>query len=641
MEDATRLVSTGELVKVWDSSSMMPLEQFSPHCRTHSVAQACWSSNNQYMLTSSSSGDKLVLSSLKSSPVAVVELADGRNQTRVCLSSSSQFVASGGLDHCVHIWDLKTKRLLRSFKEHTDEVTCVTFSPGDSCVASSSISGDVLLHSMTTHQSGKLLGSSSAAQAVQEVRFSAVKRSLLGSCSVGGAVVLFDSNTQKELHTFDSAHKAPACALAFSPTSDLLLVSVGLDKRVVCYDTASKIVLRSIRADSPLTAVDFTPDGTGLVVGTTRGSIYQYDLRNSSSPTKVTLAHKTSVTCLRFQNTTRHKSSKLPPTKISSIKRSSSKPPSNQSEDAPSPSPGPAPSRQPTSTGGVGAEPPSREAEGRPGTEPLVALEKFGQVGRSSLDIFSPVRDGPADVYRHLSLTRDSSPSVLIGPDPKTPSADSPFITIAEAGPREGPALTGRGSLDIFSPTRDDSHRRTPLTAGRSFSNVSVFPSPLTIKEEEPVGTQEAEHDGKSDKTSSPSLDDSETPPPSARQTNHRRLTPESSPCRANGDPSSSACDSAPQEAPPTAAAAGQAVAGAPMTPLQVHFIQNMIHDTLEEFWDKSHKDVINLQVEMIRQFYIQLKEIHSLLEKYSVNESLVEEIERLREEIRQLKANY
>jgi len=39
-----------------------------------------------------------------------------KKQTRVCLSSSSQFLASGGLDHGVHIWDLKTKRLHRSLK---------------------------------------------------------------------------------------------------------------------------------------------------------------------------------------------------------------------------------------------------------------------------------------------------------------------------------------------------------------------------------------------------------------------------------------------------------------------------------------------------------------------------------------------
>lgn len=63
-------------------------------------------------------------------------------------------------------------------------------------------------------------------------------------------------------------------------------------------------VLRSIRVESPLTSVDFTLDGTGLVVGSTQGKIYQYDLRNSSSPTRIIVAHKTSVTCLRFQSNT-------------------------------------------------------------------------------------------------------------------------------------------------------------------------------------------------------------------------------------------------------------------------------------------------------------------------------------------------
>lgn len=54
-------------------------------------------------------------------------------------------------------------------------------------------------------------------------------------------MVLWDSNTQKEIHVFDSAHKAPGSGLAFSPASELLVVSVGLDKKIVCYDTASKM----------------------------------------------------------------------------------------------------------------------------------------------------------------------------------------------------------------------------------------------------------------------------------------------------------------------------------------------------------------------------------------------------------------
>ncbi|XP_042372454.1 protein NEDD1-like [Plectropomus leopardus] len=158
MEEVTRLVSTGDCVRIWDAASMAPLEQFNPHSASHPVAQACWSSNNQYLVSASSSGDKLVVSSLKLSPVPVVELGEGKKQTRVCLSSSSQFLVSGGLDHCVHIWDLKTKRLHRSLKDHKEEVTCVSFNVNDSYVASGSTSGDLVLHSLTTNLSSKAFG---------------------------------------------------------------------------------------------------------------------------------------------------------------------------------------------------------------------------------------------------------------------------------------------------------------------------------------------------------------------------------------------------------------------------------------------------------------------------------------------------
>ncbi|XP_062276434.1 protein NEDD1 [Scomber scombrus] len=680
MEEMTRLMSTGDSVKLWDTVTMAPLEQFNPHSISHPVAQACWSSNNQFMVSASSSGDKLVVSSLKASPVPVVELAEGKKQTRVALSSSSQYLVSGGLDHCVHIWNLKTTRLHRSLKDHKEEVTCVSFNANDSCIASGSTSGDLVLHSLTTNLSSKAFGHGSE-QPVHDLRLSQLKRSLLGSISDSGTVVLWDSNTQKELQVFDGAHKAPGSGLAFSPISELLVVSVGLDKKIVFYDTASKIVVRSIRVENPLTSVDFTPDGTGLVVGSSRGKIYQYDLRNCNASTRITVAHKTSVTCLRFQSAaTRHKSS----TKISSTKRASSKLSSGQQE--------PPPPRQ--TTGGAAAELLSREAEGQQGSEPtttdsfspavtsskLLSRDGEGQqfIGRGSLDIFSPVRE----VTSMEQLSRDGEGQQFIGrssldifspvrEDSRTQGtpADAPFgrtaVTSMEQLPRdgEGHKFIGRGSLDIFSPVREDadsgnSHRKTPLLAsgGRCYSPLSVYQTPPTIREEEPISAAAAEpcDSRKTEKTSGSSLDDQTTPTPS-QPTNHSQpappfFTPDPSLRRANGIQAQLSYDSPVQEAPPTAAAAADVSSSlapslpgqsAPLTSLQVHFIQNMIQEAVDECRESCHRDIINLQVEMIRQFYIQLNEIHGLVEKYSVNESLVEEIEKLREENRQLRTNY
>ncbi|XP_054876628.1 protein NEDD1 isoform X2 [Poeciliopsis prolifica] len=655
MEEATRLVSTGDCVKIWDAVSMATLEQFNPHSVSHPVAQAYWSSNNQYLVSASSSGDKLVVSSIKSVPVPVVELADGKKQTRVCLSSSSQFLVSGGLDHCVHMWDLKTKRLHRSLKDHKEEVTCVSFNSNDSCIVSGSTSGDLVLHSLTTNLSSRAFGHGSN-QPIHDLRLSAVKRSLLGSISDGGSMVLWDANTQRELQVFDGAHKAPGSGLAFSPTSDLLVVSVGLDKKIICYDTASKLILRAIRVDGPLTSVDFTLDGTGLVVGSTQGKIYQYDLRNSSSPSGITVAHKTSVTCLRFQSiASRHKSSKLGSAKVSSSKRSSSK---LGSQPDPAHFAGSAPQRQVTCTGGASAEVMCREGECQQGAEQRPQGEKFGIVGRNSLDIFSPAREGP-DLGIH-GFGGDAA-------------FGRPQVTVLEG---EGQELVGRASLDIFSPVREDSHsvggsqRRTPLGTQRgaagvqSYSPMSVFQSPQTIKEEELSSAAAAiePSDRKPGRSSSSSQEgEPRTPPTAAQQPNQSQAAPpffttEPSLHRANGIQTQLSYDS-----PAAAAASGSAAmaaaacsslsqniadvvrqdGAAPLTSLQIHFIQNMIHETLEEFRTACHQDILNLQVEMIRQFYIQLMEIHGLIEKYSVNESLVEEIERLREENRRLKANY
>ena len=55
-------------------------------------------------------------------------------------------------------------------------------------------------------------------------------------------------------------------------------------------------------ADSPLTSIDTLHDGVTMVVGSTRGKIYQYDLRMSSVPVRTLESHKSSVQCLKFQN---------------------------------------------------------------------------------------------------------------------------------------------------------------------------------------------------------------------------------------------------------------------------------------------------------------------------------------------------
>ncbi len=57
-------------------------------------------------------------------------------------------------------------------------------------------------------------------------------------------------------------------------------------------------ILKKIEIDSPVTAVEFFPDGTSLVIGTNRGKILIYDLRSISTPVQSIIGHATSITKL-------------------------------------------------------------------------------------------------------------------------------------------------------------------------------------------------------------------------------------------------------------------------------------------------------------------------------------------------------
>ncbi|KAF4791552.1 Protein NEDD1 [Turdus rufiventris] len=224
----------------------------------------------------------------------------GAKQTCVSLNSSSSHLISGGLDNTVNIWDLKSRKIYRSLKEHKDEVTCVAYNWNDGYVVSGSLSGEIILHSVTTNLSSSPFGYGSR-QPIRHLKYSSFKKSLLGTVSDSGNVTLWDVNSQNPYHNFENTHKAPASEICFSPVNKLLLVTVGLDKRIILYDTLSKKLLTTIVADFPLTTVDFMPDGTTLAIGCSRGKICQYDLRQLTSPVKTVTAHKGCVKCIRLQ----------------------------------------------------------------------------------------------------------------------------------------------------------------------------------------------------------------------------------------------------------------------------------------------------------------------------------------------------
>ncbi|XP_012519442.1 PREDICTED: protein NEDD1 [Propithecus coquereli] len=607
MQENLRFASSGDDIKIWDASSLTLVDKFNPHTSPHGISSICWSSNNNFLVTASSSGDKIVVSSCKCKPVPLLELAEGEKQTCVSLNSTSMYLVSGGLNNTVNIWDLKSKRVHRSLKDHKHEVTCVTYNWNDCYIASGSLSGEIILHSVTTNLSSTPFGHGSN-QSVRHLKYSLFKKSLLGSVSDNGIVTLWDVNSQSPYHNFDSTHKAPASGICFSPVNELLFVTTGLDKRIILYDTSSKKVVKTLVADAPLTAVDFMPDGATLAIGSSRGKIYQYDLRMLKSPVKTISAHKTSVQCIAFQYST------------ALTKRHFLKSFVDDHKSLPR---------------NINTDILSKETDSGKNQD----FSSFDDTGKSSLgDMFSPIRDdavvnkgGEESVGKGNGL--DFLPQLnSVFPPRKNPVTSSSSVlhssplNVFMGSPgkeeNENHDLTAE-SKKIYLGKQEpkDSFKQFAklITSGAETGSLNTSPSSNQTRNSEKFEKPEKEVEAQL--IYEPPANGSSTPNPKIA--------------------SSVTAGVASSLSEKIADTIGNNRPNAPLTSIQIRFIQNMIQETLDDFREACHRDIVNLQVEMIKQFHMQLNEMHSLLERYSVNEGLVAEIERLREENKRLRAHF
>ncbi|KAM9313210.1 protein NEDD1 [Gastrophryne carolinensis] len=707
--DSIRLASAGDDIKIWDSSSMTVVEQFNPHSTSHPVSSLCWSRNNHFLVSASGGGDKIVFSSCKSKPVPLFELAEGKKQTCVKFNSTAQYVVSGGLDNTVNIWDLKSKRLHRSLKDHKDEVTCVTFNNNDSYIASGSMSGEIILHNVTTNLSSTPFGHGSS-QPIRHLKYSYVKKFLLGAVSDSGSVTLWDAHSQNPVHMFESAHKAPASGICFSPVNDLLLVTVGLDKRIIFYDVSRKSVLQTVVAESPLTAVDLMPDKTTLAVGSSRGKIYLYDLRVLGPPMKAVSAHKTSVQCIQFQHCSSHRSGR------SSGKSSTSsdvgkKPTvagnSHSAKDLPFS--GFAPTQQAMTSDRIQEMDekfgmprstsldviPSKETDFSKSSE----FKPIDSFGRSSLgDIFSPVREDASYIKVIDEVSSKGNDLDYLAQFTSVPGSRRHPVGASTQGMHSSPI-----HLIIGSPIKEEEEpqdveqksRRSnktdvkeeikqPLKPSNS-EHISLSNSPIPMSRtpeasERPTLPQlKQDFSMNNTKAATPSKREASRGSQSvlalrvanlerlfgrraaSKATSKRRHLELAYPALAYDDVDDAfdtfdgrvSMEKGPKLPNPVSSDVASSLSekiadslacdkmSAPLTSVQINFIRNMIEETLDDFREACHRDIVNLQLEMIKQFHMQSAEIQMLLERYSVNETLVTEIEKLREENKRLRSNY
>ncbi|MET9729787.1 trypsin-like peptidase domain-containing protein [Streptomyces sp. NPDC006458] len=216
----------------------------------------------------------------------------------VAYSPDGGTLASGGMDHSVHLRDTSTMKIRDRLRGHKDAVNAVAFSPDGRLLATGSADSTVRLWNPGTGRLGRVLKGHTGS--VRTLAFSPDG----GTLATGGAdntVRLWNPRTGR-LGRVLKGHTEPVTTLSFSPDGDTLATG-SADHTVRLWNPRTG-TSRTLKDHTlPLTSVAFSPDGDTLATvddldvhlrdphsGKVRKTLYESALLIAFSPDRKSFA---------------------------------------------------------------------------------------------------------------------------------------------------------------------------------------------------------------------------------------------------------------------------------------------------------------------------------------------------------------
>lgn len=204
-------------VRLWDLETGECLPPLTGHTGwVRSVAFA----GNDRLVTASIDGTITIRDILSGLSPKVLRPSRPEEFNSVAVSSGGKWLAAGGKNKVVWLWDMTTLTESKPFTGHTGEVTSVAFSPDGRTIASTSTDRSVRLWDVAT--------------GVEKAAF--------------------------------SEHSDSVFVVAFSPDGKLI-ASAGADKKIVVRDLASGATKSLGVATTGIETLQFNPNGQGIVSG--------------------------------------------------------------------------------------------------------------------------------------------------------------------------------------------------------------------------------------------------------------------------------------------------------------------------------------------------------------------------------------
>ncbi|KAJ1774587.1 U3 snoRNP protein [Coemansia sp. RSA 2523] len=194
----------------------------------------------------------------------------------VAYSGDGQYVATGGDDAKLKVWNALSGFCFITFSEHTSSVTAVQFTKGSQVVLSASLDGTVRAYDLVRYRNFRVFTSPTPVQ-FTSLAVDPSGEIVCAGCQDSFEIYVWSMQTGKLLDVL-SGHEGPISALAFRPDG-LSLASSSWDKSVRFWDVfdRTKVVERMEHSHEVL-ALAYRPDGKELCASTIDGQIHFWDV---------------------------------------------------------------------------------------------------------------------------------------------------------------------------------------------------------------------------------------------------------------------------------------------------------------------------------------------------------------------------
>ena len=193
----------------------------------------------------------------------------------ITFSNDGKLIAACGKDNKIHIWDLASKQLKLSLTGHKKKVMDIEFTPDDKFIASASVDKTIKLWNVANGELSKsFIG--------HEKEVTCLSISPNGDELVSGSadetLIIWDVKSASPKKTI-MAHKNWIFTVQYSPDGSLI-ASAGIDRQIQLWDATSGKKLNTFLGHKKwVQTLAFSPDGNYLLSGGHDNTILLTDLK--------------------------------------------------------------------------------------------------------------------------------------------------------------------------------------------------------------------------------------------------------------------------------------------------------------------------------------------------------------------------